>query len=1444
MGWGAATSLLDRLRREQEDERAVQRVRNESRSFRSWMRLGDGALTDFVRTTGQTPGDINPAGRAYRRAQAQDTSLRPSNIISRTRSLMERLQREAAEEQEREQSRALRSQRLAFEALPASRPGRPATLQEPAFGAQEQQIEERLRGRGGLDIQGLLDRVREQQRAQPSQQEPQAPPGWEMTVQLPPGAGGREELLGQEAQQEVARAQPGAGISGLLSLLTTPLPAYFGTGAVPEGEVRRPSQDPFGPLSDIPFAGGPLERSAEFITSPVGLASIPIAGPQAALAGEIGAVGLGTAGEALGLPTPAQYGLEALGGLAPASLVSRPGRAATQGLRRPRLDVPEGPRITAPPEAPGDIVGAVNQRPGFAPPIPDEPLPGVGRAAGEAISPPPPSRSPRGLLEGPNGSLFDEVHVAGAPGERGTLRTDGIEISFIVRDAAPSEIEISISRVERITSQGDIELVGRPSVGDISNVGRRILEIAEANPGKTLYAIADNPKIATMLKRLGATTRPGVQRIDIPTERLRQRVGSGKPPAPLGAGAVPGAGRAAGEAISPPPPSAVRPAAGLDDVPLARPAEAPLEAVPDTAARRPLRIAEETAEDAAARGELQRLGVPEMRGGEDAVGRLIRAIEGSETARGQISRAQTIERGRRSAAFERVRNRLIDQGVEPEEAFQRASRELAGPLTGEGQFAAVRADLWPEDVSDLFMRIHTKEGLLPFTRKRVTKALTQILDEGKVPVRSDLALLRRVYGPDLAEALLKKRGAGTRLWENILSGANVLRALQATADLSAPLRQGIMLVGHPKEFFGNWKPMVRAFASTNYANQADELIRSGRTPVSGRPWGEVMEESKLYLAPRGGGAELAELEEAFMGRLIHRAPIIGRITKASERAYVTFLNKLRGDIFKNTVSGWEARGVGTAADEAALARWLNIASGRGDLGAVGELVPALNALFFSPRLLASRVQVPIELFKTTPLVRKIVARDLAAFLGYGIGILTMAHLSSEAYEKQTGKTSPFSVELDPRSTDFGKVRVGPVRQDFWGGYQPLARYAAQIMTGEAKTSIKNVPRTGLPFESSERIVSLSRRDAALRFLRSKLSPAAGLGTDVLAGETFLGETFSSDESFIGDQAFQRLVPFFIQDVYESVHEQGALGGFLAIPGMFGASVQAYRSDLERRAALIAEDIATGKLSGDYDRQPLRIGELNPDDQARFRELHPELFEEFADRSTETLENLSGEQRGALIGQAQDEARSRFDKLSQDIGQGRFGDASEQDTRREIARQVGDIFNDRAAQIVAAIGEREDDEPISETQRILERYYQLQERHRDRVTDEDWASYEADLDRSFSDSERATIKEQTAAGDHEMEQTWRSMSDGLDAYYDLFPEVDETQSRLRQRVAERRADREKIRWRRRNPEGDGVLWALGRVSCVRSRSARSEAAGAYQRLYGPSVSDREVRVCRS
>jgi len=93
---------------------------------------------------------------------------------------------------------------------------------------------------------------------------------------------------------------------------------------------------------------------------------------------------------------------------------------------------------------------------------------------------------------------------------------------------------------------------------------------------------------------------------------------------------------------------------------------------------------------------------------------------------------------------------------------------------------------------------------------------------------------------------------------------------------------------------------------------------------------------------------------------------------------------------------------------------------------------------------------------------------------------------------------PGSVETDPRSADFGKIRVGDTRFDFTGGMASLATLASRLVTMSSKSST-----TGKVSKlNSGAYGSQTGVDVFVNFTENKLSPLASVIKDILKGKDF------------------------------------------------------------------------------------------------------------------------------------------------------------------------------------------------------------------------------------------------------------------------------------------------------------------------------------------------------
>ncbi|MDX9775870.1 MAG: hypothetical protein RBT40_07990, partial [Petrimonas sp.] len=504
---------------------------------------------------------------------------------------------------------------------------------------------------------------------------------------------------------------------------------------------------------------------------------------------------------------------------------------------------------------------------------------------------------------------------------------------------------------------------------------------------------------------------------------------------------------------------------------------------------------------------------------EDPVAKLIRLIKEAKPARAETEILKTEELSKRVAQS----SAILESGT-GREAFRASTRPLSGQLP-KAQFTPPEVGLTADDITGLYEKIRTAD-IQYFQKLNTSEALNTLLT-GQIPTRGDLKLLENMFGKELVEAILSKRSLGQKAWDEFMSVINLPRAVLSSWDLSAPLRQASLVFwGYPKQSLKNLVPMIKALGSDKYTKAVDDSIRNSK-------YSALREQSGLYIAPIDrASAGLTEMEEAFMTRFADRIPGV----KQSQRAYITYLNKMRSDLFDYYARAWEGTGK-TIADYKSLARFINHATGRGDIGAFTNSGPLMNVAFFSPRFIASRVQVPIDVFTSSPAVRKVIARSIVSFVGANLGILGLYKLIAGA-----------EVEDNPLSSDYGKVKIGNTRLDFWGGWQPYARVIAQLITGERKTT-----NTGA-------IVPINRADVLENFIRGKLSPFAALVVDILKGETIIGEELTTETDDLKTQAFNRLTFMFIQDLVDAINDSGAKGALLAMPGVLGAGVQTYGAD--------------------------------------------------------------------------------------------------------------------------------------------------------------------------------------------------------------------------------------------------------------------------------------------
>ena len=502
------------------------------------------------------------------------------------------------------------------------------------------------------------------------------------------------------------------------------------------------------------------------------------------------------------------------------------------------------------------------------------------------------------------------------------------------------------------------------------------------------------------------------------------------------------------------------------------------------------------------------LTVPSRLDGATVTQKLIRLIKEAKPLRDRKALLLHRDRQQKAAKLANVQKNV--EGA-------RLVRATKGTLKGKApipDFTPINSNLSPQEIDVLFNLINTSQIPAGFDKGRAFLSLDKLL-KGNLITKSEIANLESVFGRELTKALFRKQSISSIIQDVSFEIINLPRAILASYDLSAAGRQGIIFsVSHPIASMKAFGRSVRAAASLKYADDIERITKSTK-------FGKLADRFGVHSSPTGFTAKLSAKEEMYMSRIAEQIPGIAQ----SERAFTTFLNQQRREVFAIQAQKWIKRGITPKNNPKAFqdyAKFVNHATGRGSLETLqpGALT-ALNATFFSPRFQVSRVQVVGDLISpnTSLLARKVIARDLAEFYATGMGIMAMAKMGGA------------EVETDPRSSDFGKIKIGDTRYNYWGAFQPMASLAGRIYSGEIKS-------TGTGKIKKKERINLGIDNTVVQFLRTKLSPAAGRGFDVLIGETFLGEPVEPTAKFLGKTAFESLVPLFIQDSVDAWRFQG------------------------------------------------------------------------------------------------------------------------------------------------------------------------------------------------------------------------------------------------------------------------------------------------------------------
>jgi hypothetical protein len=319
-----------------------------------------------------------------------------------------------------------------------------------------------------------------------------------------------------------------------------------------------------------------------------------------------------------------------------------------------------------------------------------------------------------------------------------------------------------------------------------------------------------------------------------------------------------------------------------------------------------------------------------------------------------------------------------------------------------------------------------------------------------------------------------------------------------------------------KNALQSFSDLIRQFGGKEVMNELQAEIQS-------RPTYDLMQKAKL---------DTGTTEEQFPNHIVEKLPLLGRMYKASEAAYTGMVYRMRADVFDKYLTIAKTAGVDITdkVQLESIGKLVNSLTGRGYLGKAELVASTVNNIFFSPRFLKSNIDflTAHQLQKgVTPFVRKQAAINLVKVIAGTASVLAIANA-----------IKPGSVETDPRSSNFGKIRVAGTTFDVSGGMASILVLAAKLATLSSKSSVTNKV-TSL---NSGKFGAQTGMNVIESFAEGKLSPIFGVMRDFLTGKDFSG-----NKATLLNETNQLLTPLPITTAVQLYQAKNApiLAGILA-----------------------------------------------------------------------------------------------------------------------------------------------------------------------------------------------------------------------------------------------------------------------------------------------------------
>lgn len=469
--------------------------------------------------------------------------------------------------------------------------------------------------------------------------------------------------------------------------------------------------------------------------------------------------------------------------------------------------------------------------------------------------------------------------------------------------------------------------------------------------------------------------------------------------------------------------------------------------------------------------------------------------------------------------------------------YQAELSQLQGPLQ-KVKYTGLSGKLEPQAQENLFTKLRSGIQQDPnvdyYTALNTQKALRKVIFGEGLPTKSELGLLKNRYGKDFVDTVENDVTTHQQALTKLQQAGQLLglpRELVASGDVSGLGRQALAaFTAHPITVGKNFVNQFKFYKTKNFeASQAE---------LASRPnFGRALQGKLAILDPSSKLPN--ETEEKFLSNLGEKIPVIGKFIKASNQSFTGTLNRVRMDIYDQLLENADNAGynINDSKIITDLAKVVNNGTGRGEYGKFLEKhAGALSTVFFSPRLMASRIRTfdPVYYTNLSAPARKEALRQLAGLGAFATTVLTLAKMAGA------------NVNTDPTNADFGKAKFGDTRIDFLGGFQQYIRLGAQLAEGKITSSV-----TGATQNIGAGFGAKSAYDVLTNFFENKENPTASFVTTMLKGTDISGENVRTPKG-VASQLIQRAIPLAYQDIKDLFSHPESFSGNKVAKAVAGA----------------------------------------------------------------------------------------------------------------------------------------------------------------------------------------------------------------------------------------------------------------------------------------------------